>query len=478
MTLRLVIAAALLAASGLGRVRPLAAQTDVIRGRVTSASAGDMPIEGASITATTLTGGVNRSARTDRNGRYTITFPGAEGDYFVTVIAIGYVPRRFEVKRTADQDILIADTRLTLSASTLDTIVTVGRRDRPLRADTLADIGGMDRIVNTTNVAVEQLGDLAAMAASTPGLIYIAGVDGDPSGYVALGLEQSQNGLTINGMNSTSSNLPRDGSYSVTVSLSPYDVSQGQFSGGRTNVRVNSGSNYINRVSSVVFNAPALEWTDRVGRALGQRYTNANIGGGVSGPISFDKAFYSLSYQLGRRANDLHTLLNTDALGLQTSGIASDSVQRLAWYSRELPHSVDRQSFPNRSAVGSRAASRKRDVPPAVVEQRSGVQHDRERRLEQDLARIIAHVGVARVRVQYHELECDGAGKPYKLLRFWHTERKWRRAVEVAPIHHAVPRAAGRKRRRQLRLWRWVEQRQIDRLRRNASKRPYRDQLR
>ena len=170
MTLRLVFAAALLAASGLGRARPLAAQTDVIRGRVTSASAGDMPIEGASVTATTLTGGVNRSARTDRNGRYTITFPGAEGDYFVTVIAIGYVPRRFEVKRTADQDILIADTRLTLSASTLDTIVTVGRRDRPLRGDTLADIGGMDRIVNTTNVAVEQLGDLAAMAASTPGL--------------------------------------------------------------------------------------------------------------------------------------------------------------------------------------------------------------------------------------------------------------------------------------------------------------------
>ena len=244
---------------------------------------------------------------------------------------------------------------------------------------------------------------------------------GDPSGYVALGLEQSQNGLTINGMNSTSSNLPRDGSYSVTVSLSPYDVSQGQFSGGRTNVRVNSGSNYINRVSSVVFNAPALEWTDRVGRALGQRYTNANIGGGLSGPISFDKAFYSLSYQLGRRANDLHTLLNTDALGLQTSGIASDSVQRLLGIlaNARVPSTVSH--FPT-DRLGSRAASRKRDVPPAFVEQRSGVQYDRERRLEQDLARIIAHIGAACVRVQYDELECDGAGKPHKLLRFWHTQ--------------------------------------------------------
>ena len=42
-------------------------------------------------------------------------------------------PRRFEVKRLADQDVLIADTRLTLSSSTLDTVITLGRRDRPLR---------------------------------------------------------------------------------------------------------------------------------------------------------------------------------------------------------------------------------------------------------------------------------------------------------------------------------------------------------
>src|SRR6266436_5121289 len=129
-----------------------AQQLDVIRGQVIGPEG--KPLEDAKVTATSLSGNVNRSARTDRNGRYTITFPGGEGDYFVTVIAIGYVPRRFEVKRTADQDILIADTRLTQSSSTLDTVVTVGRRDRPLRADSLGDIGGMDRVVNTSNVAI------------------------------------------------------------------------------------------------------------------------------------------------------------------------------------------------------------------------------------------------------------------------------------------------------------------------------------
>ena len=65
------------------------------------------------------TGNVNRSARTDKNGRYTITFPGGEGDYFVEVAAIGYAARRFELKRTADQEILVADARLLRAASRL-----------------------------------------------------------------------------------------------------------------------------------------------------------------------------------------------------------------------------------------------------------------------------------------------------------------------------------------------------------------------
>src|SRR5437870_3481605 len=93
--------------------RTLVAQTDVIRGRVTSTSSDSAPVPRASVTATSLTGNVNRSTVTDANGRYTITFPEAEGDYFVTVVALGFAPRRIEVKRTADQDILLGDVRLT-----------------------------------------------------------------------------------------------------------------------------------------------------------------------------------------------------------------------------------------------------------------------------------------------------------------------------------------------------------------------------
>ena len=90
---------------------PLQAQVDVIRGRVTGPDS--LPIENVAVTATSIGGNVTRAARTDRSGRFTITFPGGEGDYMVSFTHIGFAPRRFEVKRTADQEILVADARLT-----------------------------------------------------------------------------------------------------------------------------------------------------------------------------------------------------------------------------------------------------------------------------------------------------------------------------------------------------------------------------
>jgi len=324
----LVVAGTALALLGAGR---LEAQVDVIRGRVTSAAADGAAIANVSVTATSLNGNVNRNAKTDKDGRYTITFPEAEGDYFVTFVALGFSPRRIEVKRTADQDILLGDARLTPIGAVLDTVVTNAQRNRsrPSRGATTPDISGTEKSITSALVPPDQVGDLAAMAATLPGVLFIQGVNGDPSGISVLGLDQDQNNTSLNGLNSGATDIPRDANVSVNLATSPYDVSQGGFSGGRINIRTLPGSNYINRTSSVVFNAPQLEWTDATGRALGQRYTNANVGGAVSGPFALDKAFYSIAYQAGRRGNDLHTLLNTDSLGLEADGIAADSLDRL-----------------------------------------------------------------------------------------------------------------------------------------------------
>ena len=300
---------------------------DVIRGRVVDPDSN--PVANVEVSATSISGNVTRRTRTGRDGRFTITFPNGDGDYMVAFNATGFALKRFEVKRTADQDILVADTKLARTLTTLDTVHVQGSRARPRRNDTPPDIGGTERPVNNQALTADQQGDLAAMAASLPGVLFLPGSNGDPSGFSVLGLDGSQNSNTLNGMDFGGANIPRDAQVSSSLVTAPYDVSRGGFSGGQFNISTSSGTNFIRRSASLVMDAPALQWTDPAARALGQQYTNLNLSGGISGPIQFDKSFYNIAYQLGRRSNPWHSLLNTDALGLQTAGIAPDSVNRL-----------------------------------------------------------------------------------------------------------------------------------------------------
>ena len=306
---------------------PLQAQVDVIRGRVTGPDS--LPIENVAVTATSIGGNVTRAARTDRSGRFTITFPGGEGDYMVSFTHIGFAPRRFEVKRTADQEILVADARLTPIAGVLDPVNIRAARERVPRGEIQPDIGGSEQAISTANVPIDQLGDLAAMAASLPGVQLVPGQDGGQDGYSVLGLGADQNNATLNGMNFGGSSLPRDAAVRSGLATSPYDVSRGGFSGAQFSLSTRPGSNFKVRGASLNLDAPQLQWTDRAARALGQEFGSVSLGGVVSGPISPDRAFYNLSYQLGRRSSDFQSLLNTNALGLQTAGVAPDSVTRL-----------------------------------------------------------------------------------------------------------------------------------------------------
>jgi len=96
-----VLLAAVLAAAFVG-AEPLGAQqADVVRGRVIGPDS--LPIEGVQITVTSLSGNVSRRARSDKLGRFTVTFPNGDGDYIVTFAALGFASKHFEVKRTADE---------------------------------------------------------------------------------------------------------------------------------------------------------------------------------------------------------------------------------------------------------------------------------------------------------------------------------------------------------------------------------------
>ena len=299
----------------------------MIRGRITGPDSA--AIQGVVVTATSMGGNVSRTAKTDANGRFTITFPNGEGDYMISLGAIGFAAKRFEIKRTADEEILIADARLNRLGTILEDVKVVAERPKISRTDAnQPDVSGTERQINNAAVPSDLLGDLAAMAATLPGVQAVQGDDGS-NGYSVLGLGADQNNTTLNGMNFGGSSIPRDAAVMSSLITSPYDVSRGGFSGGQFSLSTRSGSNFMTRGMSLNIDAPQLQWTDRASRALGQEYTNLSLGGATSGPIKFDKSFYNISYQLGRRSNELHTLLSTNPSGLEAAGVAPDSVSRL-----------------------------------------------------------------------------------------------------------------------------------------------------
>jgi hypothetical protein len=312
-----------------GRFAPLHAQdaSDVIRGLVVGPDR--KPVENVTVTATSLVNQTTRTSKTNKDGRFTIIFNGGGGDYMMAYTGIGFQPMRFEVKREVDEDVLVANATLQRTAVTLEAVRVTAGRDRPGRNDDVQNIGGREQTINTSNVPIDKLGDLSAIAATMPGITFIPGADGAAGGFSVLGLGMDQNNITLNVLNFGGTDLPRDATTQTRVSTSSFDPSRGGFSGGQISLRTQSGNNYVQRSTRMTVDAPSLQYTDAAGRQLGQKFTNLQLSGTMTGPITYDKAFYALSYQLGQRSSDLQTLLNTDPIALERVGVSSDSVFRL-----------------------------------------------------------------------------------------------------------------------------------------------------
>lgn len=300
---------------------------DVIRGRVTSSEG--QPIVGARVTAVSYFGGITKETRTNRDGRYSLTYPNGEGDYWISFAAIGYTAQRIQVRRNADEEVLVADIKLS-AAQMLQTVTTTANAARtpPPRSENTfqSDISGADRFLGTQGLSPDQAGNLAAMAAGTPGVQLIPGVDGNPDRFSMFGLDPNQNNATLNGQQSGLSNLPRDAAVNTQLRAG-YDVANGGFSGGQIAVTTQSGTNYIARNLSSVFNAPQAQFNDAVGMASAYRFIS--IGGRASGPIVMDKDFYNVSFQFDQRDQRLPTLLSSVPTLFQSAGVSADSAQRL-----------------------------------------------------------------------------------------------------------------------------------------------------
>ena len=305
---------------------------DVLVGRVAGPNGA---IQGATVTV--FTGGPadttkRQVARTDEEGRWLSAVQLGVGEYTVRAIALGMSPRTATAKRVAVGKAIIVDFKLEVNPVTLVTVnVVAATRQQPAREQVVQDFTSAQTFTGgfRGSIASADQGSLAAMAASVPGVILTPDAGGGVPGFSVLGLSSSQNSVTLNGVAFGGGDIPRDGFVSTRVAATSYDVSRGGFSGGQLGLVIGSGGNFATRLLHVSFDGPSLQATDRVGRRMGQEYTNAQLSGAAAGALVLDKVFYNFSFQAGRRNSDLISLLSSDPFALQRVGVSSDSVSRL-----------------------------------------------------------------------------------------------------------------------------------------------------
>jgi hypothetical protein len=293
---------------------PAFAQTETgkIAGRVTDAQ--DLPVPGATVTATAVQTQATRTAVTDGLGGYVMAnvSPAA---YDVTVQLSGFKTYATKVQVTVGAEVTI-DARLEVGAQT--EVVTVTAHVETINVRT-AEVA--------TTVTQQQIRELPTITRDPYDLVALAGnvSDQDPtiySGDTPRGIK----GYSINGMRATSANALLDGSANndeftgsigqsvpldavqeFSVISSNFSAQYGRATSGIVNVIVKSGTNDFTGTAYEFFRNEkmATQTPDQKARSLEKSpFDRHQVGFSLGGPINRDRMHFFTSLEGTRVRSD------------------------------------------------------------------------------------------------------------------------------------------------------------------------------
>jgi hypothetical protein len=312
------------------------ATSDILRGRVTDGDG--QAVVGARVQARDLESGLQRSASTNQEGRYTLVFPEGGGRYELAISFPTMTPVRVLVERQGDEEVLITHVQLRPGTVALAPVVvraehhgTPGRAEAGSREQSLS--GEL-----TERLPIDNL-DPATIASLSPGVFAVPGADSlGGGGFSVAGQRTTQNQVTLDGATfaallsgsqpgGSGLGVPQEGVRGTRVLTSTYDIARGQFAGGQVETTTRSGTNtfrgsatYQLRDDRLDGGAGRTPWSDG--------YTQQRVSGGLGGPIVRDRLFYYWSFTGQRRVDHAFSLRPRDPAGFTGIGVSPDSVAR------------------------------------------------------------------------------------------------------------------------------------------------------
>lgn len=271
------------------------------------------PLAGATVKALHTPSGSVYTTTTSSNGNYTLPNLRVGGPYLLTINFVGHSEASFENLNVSLGTPLVVDAVLEIKGQTLNEVKVVGARKNGIISS--------QRTGASTTLGLHQIQDLPSLTHSiqdftrlTPQAVpTYSNTDGSPSGISFAGQNNRYNQFTIdgasandvfglaasgqNGGQSGINPIPLESIQEVQVVLSPYDVTQGGFTGGGINAVTKSGTNTLH--GSLY---GTLQNQNLVGKGVQTNlkyatFKNNTWGASLGGPIIRNKAFYFINYE-------------------------------------------------------------------------------------------------------------------------------------------------------------------------------------
>ena len=308
--------------------------TAAMNGLITDKSGQGLP--GATIIAVHTPTNTQYVAPTNSDGRYNIQNMRVGGPYTVRVTFIGYQEvTRNDVSLTLGQNLRL-DINLSEATTQLNEVVVSGQQDPVINSN---------RTGASTTIQRQQIERLPTLNRS---LNDFTRLTPQANGQSFGGRNSGYNNITIDGaifnnafgLNSTvggqasAQPISLDAIDQIQVSLAPYDVRQGSFTGAGINVVTRSGTN---KFSGSVYGFYRNQ--DLVGNKVGDVknvYPNFNLknyGFRFGGPIVKDKLFFFINAESERRNDPPNGNFIANRAGVPAPGANSQTSQATA---REL----------------------------------------------------------------------------------------------------------------------------------------------
>ena len=267
------------------------------------------PLADATVTAVHLPSNTSYRAVVRQGGAYTIPNMRIGGPYRVTVAAIGFQPLAKDDIQLALGQVFRYDARLERQAVTIEELEITTTRDQVLSAGRTGAATSIeyDRVLQAPSVK-RSTRDLTRLDPRSDGNFSFAGrnwlynsisVDGSYFNN-SFGLDDPAPGGQAN-----AEPLPFDAVEQVQVSIAPFDVRQGGFTGASVNTVTRSGTNNFTASLYSFFRNDALEGNKVRGQEVSANPDLSYLQSGVSfsGPIIRDKLFFFINGEVERTDN-------------------------------------------------------------------------------------------------------------------------------------------------------------------------------